>query len=141
MTFLVQQRGDNDCVLASLAMAKGVEWGDLWTQADLDKVSADKGVGDIDPWMKRLGWVQGEHYMPTYCRGEMNNVHRLLWKRRALLSVSSLNNSGGSHMVFWDGDRIWDPHEGHWHLGHQFFRHLSTTQISQAFLLLPTPHN
>lgn len=136
MTALIQQKSGNDCVLASIAMAAGLErWEDAWSDADLQAVIASKGVSDVDPWAKRVGYVAWEHFRPVYVHEDSQTVaHALLWKRRALLSCASLNNDGGSHMVFWDGQRIWDPHEGHWDQGFQYFRHLSTLRISRAYI-------
>jgi hypothetical protein len=56
----------------------------------------------------------------------------MLWKRRALLSVSSLNIDHGSHMIYWDGTRIWDPNDGK--EGKLAFRYLSSCQITQAVI-------
>jgi hypothetical protein len=132
-TTLIQQLGARDCVLASIAMAAGFEkWSDVWTPEDLEKVVESKGIADITPWMKRAGITS---YFEVYVHSsDARFVKSMLWKRRALLSVASLNNSGGSHMIFWDGERIWDPHEGHYP-EYQAFRHLSTLLITEVCLL------
>ena len=36
----------------------------------------------------------------------------ILWGRRAILSVDSLNNEGGKHAIFWNGMKILDPQNG-----------------------------
>lgn len=135
MTTLIQQRSGNDCVLAAIAMAVGKErWEDLWTEEDLQKVIQDKGIADIEPWLDRAGVTA---YRQVYIHGvDMRTCRALLWKRRALLSVDSLNNNGGSHMVYWDGDKLWDPHTGHEEQGLLAFKWLSTVHISRAFLLV-----
>lgn len=134
MTTLIQQKSPNDCVLAAIAMAAGFEkWEDAWTEDDLQAVIKSKGVADTEPWLKRHGFVEWKHYRECYIHDD-RVAHALLWKRRALISCSSLNNDGGSHMIFWDGARIWDPHEGHWDQGFQYFRHLSTLRISRAYI-------
>jgi hypothetical protein len=132
MTTLIQQQSPNDCVLAAIAMAKGAEkWSDVWTPEDLQKVIDSKGIGDLKPWLEKAGITS---YIEVYVRSESCNiVKRMLWKRRALLSVDSLNNSGGSHMVFWDGEKLWDPHEGHYPECIAF-RHLSSVSISEVYL-------
>ena len=33
----------------------------------------------------------------------------MLWGRRALLSVPSLNYEGGFHMIYWHYDKVYDP--------------------------------
>lgn len=133
MTTLIQQRSGNDCVLAAIAMAAGAAaWEEVWTQADLDAVIASKGVSDVAHWLVRAGFKEGD-FREVYLHGE-RAAAALLWRRPALLSVASLNNNGGSHMIFWDGERVFDPHEGHYP---QFiaFRHLTSCSISRAFLL------
>lgn len=110
MTVLIKQRGPSDCVLAAIAMAAGKAYDELWTQDDYDRVTADKGVSDEEPWMLRAGFKKGEHYRRVHLWGrEMDVVKTLLEGRRAMLSVHSLNNDGGYHMVYWDGKQILDP--------------------------------
>lgn len=130
-TTLIPQRSGSDCVLAAIAMAAGcVSWGEMWSDADLQAVVDSKGVGDLDPWLKRAGFERRVHYRTVYVHEDAQEpVRALLWKRRALISCRSLNNEDGYHMVFWDGQRVWDPHEGHWHLGWQFFKHLTSMCI------------
>jgi hypothetical protein len=113
MTTLIQQRSPSDCVLASIAMAAGKSaWTDLWTDADLAEI-AGKGISTYEPWMERAGLGQPYvDYWEVYVGQSMNTFKCMLWKRRALLSIHSINNDGGHHSVYWDGDRIWDPNEG-----------------------------
>lgn len=136
MTTLIQQRSPNDCVLAAIAMAAGVErWEDAWTEADLESVIKSRGIAHIEDWMRRLGYVEDKHYFMVYVRGDTNStVRALLWRRRALISCDSLNNRGGSHMVYWDGERVWDPHEGHWDQGFQHFRHITSLCINWCYI-------
>jgi len=132
-TTLIQQKSGSDCVLAAIAMAAGKEkWEDLWTQADLDQVIKDRGVGDIDPWMQRAGFQRGVHYHETYSNYEPV-AKKFLWKRKALLSIDSLNIAGGMHMVYWDGDRIFDPHDSH--DSYLFHRIITGVSLYKAFLL------
>jgi hypothetical protein len=114
MTTLIRQRTNNDCVLAAIAMAAGKEkWEDAWTEEDLQAVVASRGISDKTPWLERMGFKEHTDFVDLYVQGEaMITVKAMLWNRRALLSVESLNHSHGSHMVFWDGTRIWDPNEG-----------------------------
>lgn len=140
MTTLIQQKSGNDCVLAAIAMARGCEsWDDIWTQDDLDKVIASKGVAHWEDWMKRAGFVEDVHYRDVYCNGgDAERLKALLWRRRALLSVGSLNNAGGSHAVYWDGAKLWDPHEGHYPQ-YLAYRHLSSVCLSRALIFSDTP--
>lgn len=111
MTVLIQQKTLNDCALAAIAMAAGKEaWEDLWTEADLEAVKG-KGVADIEPYMLRAGMLRKVHYRTAYIHANLNpeTLEVLLWGRRALLSVHSLNSAHNNHMIYWDGERLWDP--------------------------------
>lgn len=113
MTTLIQQKTLNDCALASIAMAAGKEkWEDLWNEADLEAVKG-KGVGhgeDLNAYMLRAGFVRDKHFKAAYIHGDSHDyIAKLLWGRRALLSVHSLNRDGDGHMVYWDGEKLWDP--------------------------------
>lgn len=129
MTTLINQIGPSDCVLASIAMAKGCEtWGELWNEEDLATVDG-KGVGDEEPWMNRAGFVKHEDYKRVYIHGHnMDMIKALLWKRRALVSVNSLNIDHGGHMIYWDGEKIFDPSTK------RTFLHLSTAIITAIII-------
>ena len=135
MTTLIQQRSGNDCVLAAIAMAAGKErWSDLWTEDDLAKCIKDGGIREESVYLTRAGFAKEDWLLIHTSYTNSHMVQNLLWRRRALLSVASLNNRGGSHMVYWDGERIWDPHEGHWDQGFQYFKHITTLLISEVIL-------
>lgn len=133
MTIRIVQKSGNDCVLAALAMAAGKKsWEEAWTEVDLQEVIKSKGVGDIDPWMQRLGYEHRKDYITVYVHGDsMEMVQRFLWKRRALLSVHSLNIKGGNHMVYWDGDIIHDPSPERTYL------HIESCIINRAIIFTP----
>lgn len=133
MTFLVQQKTDYDCALASVAMAAGKQWDELWNEQDLKDLDG-KGCGDITPYMERAGFERKTDYMTVYCADVINeHMSKLLLWRRAMLSVHSLNNEEGNHMVFWDGERVWDPQEGR--PDKQYFRHLRSLVIDRVIVL------
>lgn len=133
MTIRIVQKSGNDCVLAALAMAAGKKsWEEAWTEVDLQEVIKTKGVGDIDPWMHRLGYEHRKDYITVYVHGDsMEMVQKFLWKRRALLSVHSLNIKGGNHMVYWDGDIIHDPSPERTYL------HIESCIINRAIIFTP----
>lgn len=133
MTTLIRQRSGNDCVLAAIAMAAGKSrWEDLWTEADLQSVIESKGVSNVEHWLERAGYELNKDYVVIYCHNESSIAKRFLWKRKALLTVDSLNNVGGSHMVFWDGNRIYDPHEDD--PGYLFHRIITGCSITRVFM-------
>lgn len=112
MTTLIKQLSGNDCVLACVAMARGVKyWHDLWATDDLEKVIKSGGIHTLDSWMDRAGFVKDVNWFEfqAYGSSDQQLIKCLLWKRPALLSVHSLNIKGGSHMVYWDGHEVFDP--------------------------------
>lgn len=134
MTTLIQQRTNNDCVLACIAMAAGKpSWEEAWSEGDLAEVVASKGISDYRPWLERHGLMRDEHWREVYVHGDsQGTVKAMLWGRRAILSVYSLNHNGGHHAVYWDGERILDPNAGI--QGKQAFRFLSSVNMTRLYL-------
>ena len=138
-TTLIKQRSGNDCVLAAIAMARGAaSWGDIWTDADLESVIASKGVSGYGPWLEQAGFKPDQFKeIQIWGSTDQQIVRQLLWHRRALVSVHSLNNDQGHHMVFWDGHEIFDPSTQRTYLW------LHSATITRVVLLdesyLPTP--
>lgn len=134
MTTLIQQKSDNDCVLASIAMLAGKErWEDLWTPGDLESVIKSRGVSEHGEWLARAGYKEYTDYKEIYCSHIATNyLYAFLWRRRALLSVHSLNNENGSHMVFWDGVKLYDPQDGV--EGKLAFRWLTSCVITRVWI-------
>jgi hypothetical protein len=131
MTVLVQQRGPSDCMLATIAMAAGKCYDDLWTIDDFNKVTLDRGVSDESPWMERAGFVEGVDYARVYCNSENQGVLKsLLRGRRAMISVNSLNIDGGYHILYWDGAKVYDPSSK------QTFTYLSSMCIASVIIFL-----
>lgn len=130
MTTLIQQLSDHDCALASIAMALGFErWSDCWGPDDLERAIKENGVGDVSPWLERFGLYNRRQVRRVHIHeGYQDPIKALLWKRRALVSVHSLNNDDGRHMIYWDGERVWDPSTKRTYL------HLSSAIISQVIL-------
>lgn len=134
MTTLINQKSGSDCVLAAIAMAAGkTTWEDVWNADDLQKVIDEHGVGDIAPWMERVGMLRNVHYREIYTQSDPRLARSLLWGRRALLTIDSLNIDGGMHMVYWDGEKLWDPHFKH--DDYLFHKHLGGTSVYKVFLL------
>jgi len=48
-------------------------------------------------------------YSPHW--GSMAYTKNLLWGRRALVTVRSKNIADGMHMLYWDGEKVWDPRQ------------------------------
>lgn len=137
ITYLIQQRGNHDCSLASIAMALGYsEWEACWTDVDLEEVVASRGVNDIEPWLLKKGLKRLEHWIEVHTYGDRNHhVAAMLWHRPALVSIASLNERHGGHMVYWDGRTVWDPQSGR--EGRLALKFLESASISRVVLLNP----
>ena len=134
MTTLIQQKSNNDCVLAAIAMLAGKErWEDLWTPEDLDAVIKSSGVSNHADWLLRAGLKEHRHYIEVHC-GHISQhyICAMLRWRKALLSVHSLNNEHGYHMVYWDGAKLFDPQDGV--EGKIAFKYLTSCCITRVFL-------
>lgn len=109
---LVQQRFTYDCALAALAMASGRPYDELWTPEFTAAIEAKKGTFG-EAWDKALemaGFVRNEHFRSVYvAQLPRAAVYPMLWGRRALVQVISLNHPSASHIVFWDGNEVFDP--------------------------------
>lgn len=110
---LVPQRDDDDCTLCCISMATGIPYERVLEVASVTKrgyraweggrgtmsalcVLAALGIDGMKSWM----FPEGQ---------EIAGVWPLLWARRAILAVPSLNGFKGWHDVYWDGEHLFDP--------------------------------
>lgn len=120
MTTLIQQRTPHDCALACMAMLTGKTWEETNAIVGhlVDYEGDRRGMKDEQEALELLGFTND--YEAGECIGTFVHAHRgfyispeyfrsMAWGRRALMSVPSLNNPGGWHMIYWDGSRIFDP--------------------------------
>lgn len=128
MELPIQQKTSSDCVLASIAMALDKPYDEVWSSEDTKWTVDNRGIADKDPWLKKAGITRYKEVHFLY-HMEQGYVHSLLWGRRALLSVHSLNIPGGYHMVYWDGQNLWDPSR------QRTYAHLHSCIVSGAVLL------
>lgn len=122
---LIKQKGPSDCAICCLSMLTGIPHGkviklvgDCW-HPKMGMANTEKSLERIGFRMKRTkhptlpAWrVEYLDFKPL--RGKPYEISAEYWRdqiwgRRALLSVPSLNNPGGSHMVYWHYDRLFDP--------------------------------
>lgn len=99
----IQQRMEADCAVAALAMFLGKRYEDIarhCTGAELVQYG--------------LAWSRERHIAGLFgIAVEVVDVSLLDWRRSAILTVPSLNDpAGGTHAVYWDGRRAWDPQKG-----------------------------
>lgn len=84
-----------------------------------DVYDPERGIANTSMALARLGIPQvyhadlhqpspGHYFMHRYVVGP-EYLRMFAWGRRALMSVPSLNHEGGSHLIFWNGLRVFDP--------------------------------
>jgi hypothetical protein len=81
----------------------------IWPKSFREKIEDQKGTYDKN--LKeafKIVDLKPKDYLFFYFMPN-DNVYRSLFGRRALLQVSSLNNEGGQHMIYWDGRKLRDP--------------------------------
>jgi hypothetical protein len=118
-----QQRYQNDCSLASIASVLNRHYDDLWPKQWQEYIGENGCYGtDVDKTYEIAGLRENVHYDKLYnyigwgVHLDWNAVpiykrvlNGLLYGRRALLQVPSLNFEGKSHLIAWDGRELWDP--------------------------------
>lgn len=127
---IIQQRNDNDCMLAAIATVLGREYDDLWTPAFVERVIAEKGcnAGLSTEALAVAGLKENRDYWHIYTHQSNAWTKALLKGRRAIISVNSLNNQHGSHAVAWDGANLLDVSNK------QAYRYLSSVVINTVWI-------
>ena len=123
---LVRQKTSSDCAPCCLTMLTGLPYRKVIALIG-DTFHPEKGMLETVKGLERLGLVRekkipvkglsGAYRIEPVDFMEIRRQYEIsaqffkdqLWGRRALLSVPSLNNPGGFHMVYWHYDRIFDP--------------------------------
>lgn len=109
----MKQVREYDCVLACLAMATGKDYKAIFPEDFCNEVEESKGTGKKglhDRAFALAGLVAKQDYVSVYCGNiPPQAVRGLIWGRRALVQVPSLNYEEGSHYVYWDGHTVHDP--------------------------------
>lgn len=111
---MIKQRYESDCALACLAMVSGKDYDELWDVDFIDKIEkAHTCSGDnLDEVFKRAGYTKDVNMKCVYVNPHDVSslvLRNLLWKRKALIQVDSLNYERGMHMIYWTGTEILDP--------------------------------
>lgn len=111
---IFKQRAIYDCLLACIATAVQRDYGDIWPVDFLEAVEDAKGTYG-DNVTKAFSLAGLNHNTDYWTVGvawgwERNAALRnLLHGRRAILQVPSLNYQGAQHMVYWNGETLYDP--------------------------------
>ena len=113
---LITQRSGYDCGICAIAMATGHTY-ERVIEAAGDDLS-EKGLRSEVKMLQALGYCydfQNGHPIGDFvCRHrghvlDPNFFREFAWGRRALMSVPSLNDEESFHMIYWDGNCIFDP--------------------------------
>lgn len=111
----MKQRGASDCVLACLANATGKNYNDIFPEEFRKYAEDHKGLygKTFEQAFEYAGLKAEVDYTAFYCGGDplrRGLLRFMLWGRRALIQVPSLNNPPPNmHLVYWDGVCIHDP--------------------------------
>lgn len=109
---MIKQRATFDCFLACLAMATNRPYEEMFDPEFCAKIEKAKGTGgkDMDEAI-RLSGLTEEDYKCIYSEGlrTSGNFKQILWGRKAIIQVPSLNIEEGMHCIFWTGSEILDP--------------------------------
>lgn len=98
MTTFVQQKRDDDCVVACLAMWTGFAHG-MIDGALKSLPGGGKCLFDAAALLRSIG---------TPARRTVYFFE----SEKAILDLPSFNRPGGMHACYWDGERLYDPNEG-----------------------------
>jgi hypothetical protein len=128
VTYHVQQRHKGDCVIAALAMFCKLPYEAIEPVAREHFVDRRRkaGIRDSSVILRKLGYRQenyasddkpldGREFRSLWLYEYLispNILRDYCWGRPAMMSVPSLNEKDGKHMVYYDGHRVWDPQEG-----------------------------
>lgn len=110
---IVKQKSDYDCVLAVLSMASGRKYEDIFSEEFRQRIEdATTCTGDDLIEAYRLAGFEKDKNMRSIYIGHNINpnvLRQLIWGRRAMIQVPSLNHEGSEHFIYWDGYNIFDP--------------------------------
>jgi ABC-type bacteriocin/lantibiotic exporter with double-glycine peptidase domain len=133
MTKVVKQKTKNDCALACLAMVSGKNYDKIFKKSLIKAIEkAGTATGDnLDAAYKAAGYIKDETYKVLYtAQDNANTVRSMIWKRKALLQVDSLNYEGGMHLIFWDGEKLIDPSN---HQTYKFIKNIAKIYYVTVF--------
>lgn len=109
---LIKQRSNYDCALAVLAMASGKQYEEIFDAEFCARIEEKQTCtgDDLLEAYRRAGFVKGENLRTISTAHAMPHLPlQLIWGRRAMIQVPSLNYKGSEHFVYWDGKEILDP--------------------------------
>lgn len=127
-TQMIKQQAPRDCYVCSLAMALGLTYEAITQRLGAEFVSRVGQQGcygdEVDEMFKMLGLQSGLDFQRVYRHdakrlpeygASAEFARTILWGRRALIQVKSLNEEGKFHIVYWDGFELFDPSNNQTH--------------------------
>jgi hypothetical protein len=120
---MVKQQALYDCYLACMCMVLGITYEEITQRLGSEFVARIHTQGcygdDVDKMYASLGLINGRDFKRVY-RFEIRETTKsygssaefarsILWGRRALIQVKSVNDEGMHHVVYWDGFEFFDP--------------------------------
>ena len=130
---MIKQKAESDCFLCCLAMASGKDYDTTFTKELRDEIERKKTCSgkDLDLAYELAGYKRGIDYETVYAgNGQVINIEfakSMLWKRKAILQVRSLNFDKGEHAIYWDGEQLFDPSNK---MAYQFLSSVFPTYIT-----------
>jgi|CXWL01.1.fsa_nt_gi hypothetical protein len=112
----VDQRTDHDCVFVCLAMVLGLTYEQAAARAgaafmEILQVQGCTGVME-DALYAAFGLKKDVDYVERVYSphwGTVGGIKNMLWGRRAMVTVRSKNIPDGWYMLYWDGEKVYDP--------------------------------
>lgn len=128
---LVKQRSKFDCALACLAMVSGKQYEELFDPefcARIEQKTTCSG-DDLAEAYRRAGFVKDKNMRVIYIGygASVPVIRQMLWGRRAMIQVPSLNYEGSEHFIYWNGREIFDPSNKQ---VYRFSQHIFPTYVS-----------
>lgn len=122
MTEVIKQRYEDDCVICCIAMATGRTWEEVHAVASNTENGYVEGRGTSSEIavLNAFG-IKARSTLRVAVRGQCSDdlaTHyeaiaigwkAMLWGRRALVALPSMNGWVGWHCCYWDGDKLIDP--------------------------------
>jgi hypothetical protein len=124
MTELITQRRDRDCYLCCVSMAASVSHAYIRGKLTHEELAEMDLKGTSGPLLEKImsiaGLTRGTHFQSIHAGYLLTDAHDLvelktkmlrllLWGRRAIIQVPSLNLDNEMHVVYWDGSALFDP--------------------------------
>lgn len=108
-----KQQSQYDCCLAALTSMFELDYYKTFPEEFLKEIEEAKGTHgkNVDRAFEYAGLHKDIDYDAIWVPSTVPNSFpfHMIWGRKALLQVPSVNFPKTSHMIAWDGREVWDP--------------------------------